>query len=252
MLSLAHQASAAFILLIRPKEAFMKLGYLPFAVLFLFAPLASGDEADHYNRISFSSEASRKVDNDLLIVRMSVEFNGKEPARIAQQLNAVLKEAFRKAEAYSTVKVLTGDQGTEPVYGKNEKFIGYRGHAEIILKSRDFEAVAKLIAQLQDAMRLVGVDFSISPELRKQVEGELTAEAMAAFRKQADAVRVMLGGASYKIVRINISRAYAGSRMEMMNNIGVSKIDNLADQQQLHGGQGEVGMQVAGTIEIAP
>ena len=228
----------------------MRLHHLSFAALLLLVQPAWSDEADHYNRVTFGSEATRKVDNDLLIARMSVEFNGPQPARIAQQINAVLKDAFKKAEPYNTVKVLTGDQGTEPVYGKNEKFIGYRGHAEIILKSRDFDAVAKLIAQLQNDMRLVGVDFSISPELRTKVEGELTAEAMAAFRKQADAVRGMLGGASYKIVHVNISRASRGDRMAMMNN-NAGKLGLYdAEPQPLHGGQGEVGVQVYGVIEV--
>lgn len=229
----------------------MKMHLLFAAAVLLFSPLVRADESDHYNRISFRSEAMRKVDNDLLIVRMGVEFNGPQPARIAQQIAAALNDAFKKAAAYGAVKAVTGDQDTEPVYDKHEKLVGYRGSATIILKSRDFDAAAKLIAQLQDTMRLVGMDFTVSPELQSKVEGELTAEALAQFRKQADAIRGMLGGSSYKIVRADISRGYTQDRQSLMNNAGAVGGKTFY-QQPLRGGQGEVGVQVAGLIEIAP
>jgi predicted secreted protein len=230
----------------------MKMHLLFAAAMILFSPLVRADDAAHYNRISFQSQATRKVDNDLLIARMSVEFNGPQPARIAQQIAATLKDAFKQADGYPAVKAVTGDQDTEPVYDKHEKLAGYRGSASIILKSRDFDAVAKLIAQLQDKMRLVGMDFTVSPELRSKVEGELTAEALTQFRKQADGIRGMLGGAGYKIVSAQISRGYAEDRQALMNN--ATPQDRLAFYKVLpmHGGQGEVAVQVAGTIEITP
>lgn len=223
------------------------------AALLLFSQLVWCDEGDHYNRVVFQSEASRKVNNDLLTARMSVEINDKQAGRIAQKLNATLNEALKTAGPFSTVKIFTGDQNTVAIYGKNNHFIGYRGHAELRLESRDFDAAAKLIAQLQEKMQLAEIGFSIAPETQKQVENALIAEAIDAFRKRAEAVRGMLNGGAYKLVRLNITQG--GSDHALSNNY---RARMLADQavpvsvQKLSGGQSEISVQVAGTIEILP
>ena len=110
------------------------------AALLLFCQFAWGDAADHYNRVVFQNEASREVNNDLLVARMSIEINDKQPARIAQKINTTLNAALKTASEFTSVKASTGDQNTEAIYGKKNMFIGYRGHAEIRLESRDFEA----------------------------------------------------------------------------------------------------------------
>lgn len=240
----------------------MKLRYLFLSAVVMLAPMspfsqvAWCDEGDHYNRVTYISDATRKVDNDLLTAQVSVEINDKDPARIAQQITATLKEALKTADAFKAVKVSTGYQNTEPVYGKNEKLIGYRGHAELRLESRDFEAASKLIARLQNKMQLTGVSFSIAPETRKQVETGLTAEAIAAFRKQADAVRATLDGKSWKLVRLNINQQADGyDTLRVSRGDGLAKMKfyaNNVSNQPLSGGQGEIAVYVTGTIEIAP
>jgi len=228
----------------------MMLRYLLPAVLLLCSQSAWSDEADHYNRAVFESVASRQVNNDLLVARMSVEINDKQPARIAQQITATLNEATRLAGSFSTVKVATGYQRTEAVYDKNNLFTGYRGHAEFRLESRDFEASSKLIALLQDKMQLAAIDFSVSPETQKQIESVLLAEAMDEFKKRADAVRRMMNGQSYKYVMLNINpggRNFAQDGM-LARNFEAKAIP----MQKLSGGQSEIRVQVAGTIEIVP
>lgn len=231
----------------------MMLRSLLSAALLLFSQFAWCDEADHYNRVAFQSEALREVTNDLLTARMSVEINDKQPASVAQKITAALNEALKKADAFSSVKVSTGYQNTEAIYGKKKQFIGYRGHAELRLESRDFEAASKLIALLQDKMQLAEINFSVAPDTQKQVESALIAEAIDAFKKRAEAVRNMLNGASYKLVHLNINNSGRNHAQEgYLQDSLIANFRSRAPVQKLSGGQSEISVQVVGTIEIAP
>ena len=221
------------------------------AALLLFTPFAWCDEADHYNRVAFQSAASREVNNDLLTARMSVEINDKLPGRIAQQINATLNDALKKAAAFSAVKVSTGNQNTEAIYDKNKKFIGYRGHAELNLESRDFESAGKLIASLQEKMQLAGIDFRVATVTQKQIETDLIEEAIDAFKKRAETVRVLLNGNSYKLVRLDINHSGHNQSRENFRSRMLFDANN-APLQNFSGGQSEISGQVSGTIEIIP
>lgn len=228
----------------------MLLRTLLSVALLLFCQLAWGDAADHYNRITFQCDASREVVNDLLVARMSIEINDKQPGRIAQQINATLNAALKKAAKFGTVKSSTGDQSTEAVYGKKNQLIGYRGHAEIRLESRDFEASSELISQLQANMQLAGIDFSIAPETRKQVESLLIAEAIDTYKKRAEAMRGLLNGSTYKLVRLDIN--HSGNNLQDEDvSTGLLQF-NRVSKPTLVGGKSEVHVQITSTIEITP
>ena len=74
-----------------------------------------------YNRVDFQVEAAREVANDLLTATLVVDIQDKQPARVAQQMNAALNDALKKAAAFSAVKASSGNQHTFPVYGRNNQ-----------------------------------------------------------------------------------------------------------------------------------
>ncbi len=229
----------------------MTLRMLLPALLLLCAQLAWADPADRYNRVTFQSVASREVPNDLLVARMGIVINGKEPARIAQKLTSALNAALKKAEAYPKVAASSGDQHTEAVYNRQNQLVGYRGRAEIRLESRDFEAMAKLIARLQSGMQVTGMDFGVAPETRKQVESALIADAENDYKKNAQAISLLLNGTGFKLVNQVISQS--GSEAP-----GYEFYEVLADKAQsnkplnLTGGKSEIRVQITSTIEITP
>lgn len=207
-------------------------------------------ESESYNRVDFQVEAAREVTNDLLVTSMSVEIQDKQPARVAQQLNTALNDALKKASAFGTVKASSGNQNTYPVYGKNNQIDAWRGHGEIRLESRDFKAAGELIMQLQTAMQLGGVQFTVAPDTRAQAENALIAEAIKAFKVRADTIRAMLGARSYKTVHFSISngdmpRPYP---MAMMRRAAVS--DAAMSAPEFAGGESRVAVQINGTIEM--
>ncbi len=204
-------------------------------------------EESHYNRVDFSTEAAREVGNDLLQAQMRVEVSDQSPAQIAKLLNTALNDAMKKAAAFPAVKAASGNHTTYPIYGKNNRLDGWRGSAQIHLESRDFKAAGELIGELQTSMQLAGVSFTVAPETRRKIEDELVGEALAAFRKRAEAIRESLGGRDYKIVHVAINNG-GYQPQPQLDRMFATKAESAAPQ--FSGGDSALTVQISGTIEM--
>lgn len=203
-------------------------------------------EALTYNRVDFQVEAAREVANDLLTATMTVDVQDKQPGRVSQQLNATLNAALKDAAAFKSVKSRSGNQQTFPVYGRDNQVDGWRGHGEIRIESQDFKAAGELIMKLQSSMQVGGVQFSISPASRAQLEEELVAEAIKAFQARADAVRSAMGAKSYKTVHMSINSGMPNYPMPMMR---AAKASSSISAPEFAGGESRLTVQINGTIE---
>jgi predicted secreted protein len=212
----------------------------------LFAQNVALAEPLTYNRVDFQVEAAREVANDLLTATLSVDIQDKQPARVAQQMNAALNKALQKAAASGAVKASSGNQQTFPVYGKNNQIEGWRGHGEIRIESRDFKAAGELIMQLQSGMQLSGVQFGVAPETRAQIEDALIAEAIKAFQQRAEAIRTALGAKSYKTVHFSIGSGMPHQPMPMMR---AAMAETAIPAPEFASGESRMTVQINGTIE---
>lgn len=206
-------------------------------------------EAEPFNRVDFQVEAAREVANDLLTANMTVEIQDKQPGRVAQQINAALNDALRKASAFGTVKASSGNQRTYPVYGKNNQIDAWRGHGEIRLESRDFNAAGELIMQLQATMQLGGIQFAVAPDTHAQVENALITEAIKAFQARAEAVRAAVGAQSYKTVHISINNGGMPPRYPVQMMRSAAMAEAAVPAPEFAGGESRMTVQISGTIE---
>jgi|SRR5271169_2800905 len=205
-----------------------------------------------YNRVDLSSEAESEVANDLMTASLSSEYNDPSPSILAGQINITLNMALKEASTFSGVKASSGNQTTNPVYGKNNRKIEeWRGHAEIRLESRDFKAMGELIARLEEQMQLHDIQFAPSVDTRQQVENTLITKAIDAFRKRASTISTAMGGKGYKIVHISINHGggYPSPR-PMMAPLAMSEA--VIPAPQFAGGESTMSVQVSGTIEVTP
>lgn len=206
-------------------------------------------ENEPYNRADFQVDAAREVASDLLIAVMSADIQDKQPARIAQQLNATVNDALKKSAAFKTIKLSSGNQNTYPVYGKNNQIDAWRGHAEIRLESRNFKDAGELIMQLQQNMQLGNVQFALAPDTRTQIENTLITEAIKAFQMRADAIRAAFGATSYKVVRLSISGAgIPPYRPNMAMRAALS--ESAIPAPEFAAGDSRISVQINGTIEM--
>lgn len=206
-----------------------------------------------YQRVEFATEVSRQVSNDQMNATLSVEVNDKDAARLSQQIALVVNDAMKKAAAYPTVKVSTGNQNTWPVYAPDSnKLQGWRGRAELRLESRDFKAASELIARLQEKMQLSGISFVVSPETKRQVEDSLSAEAIAAFRARADIIRKAWDAKGYRLVYMNLGAAGGPPPYMPMMRMAKAMDAESAPAQDMAGGETRLIVNVSGSIELQP
>ena len=184
---------------------------------------------------------------------LSVEVNDKDAARLSQQIALVVNDAMKKAAAYPTVKVSTGNQNTWPVYAPDSnKLQGWRGRAELRLESRDFKAASELIARLQEKMQLSGISFVVSPETRRQVEDSLSADAIAAFRARADIIRKAWDAKGYRLVYMNLGAAGGPPPYMPMMRMAKAMDAESVPAQDMAGGETRLIVNVSGSIELQP
>jgi len=102
--------------------------------------------------------------------------------------------------------------------------------------------------QLQTTLQLGGVQFTIAPDTRAQIENALITEAIKAFQTRADAIRAALGAKSYKTVHFSInSDGMPPHPVPMM--FGRAMAAAAIPAPEFAGGESRMTVQINGTIE---
>jgi predicted secreted protein len=210
----------------------------------------AADPAPRYNAVELQAEAQREVANDTLSASLYVELSDSNPAALANAINKAANEALRSAKDYGNVRVRSGGNQTYPVYAKGNVLQGWRGRAEIRIESKDFQAASALIGKLQAGMQLGSLNFSVSPEARRQAENELIAEAIAAFKARAEIVRGALSGRGYKLQRLSVNSGHSGPppRFPVARALAAGAPEVAAPD--LEAGVSQVTVTAAGAVEI--
>lgn len=222
---------------------------LTWLCLMMIAPIWASAEPVSYNRIDFQVEASREAPNDLLVATLYVEIQDKQPARVTQQVHAIVNDAINRAKAFKTVKVSSGAQRVSPVYGKNNQVDAWRGRSEIRLESQDFESVGELIMQLQPGMQISNVQFSPAPNTQAKFEQVLVADAIQAFQKRAEEIRSAMGASRYKTVQLNISNSVS-NRPEPMMLMRATMADAAPSAPEFAAGDSRMSVRIHASIEL--
>ena len=162
--------------------------------------------------VDLAAEASRPAANDMVRASVYSEVSGKNPAELAQRVNADIAEALKLIRTKSGVSVKSGQNSTYPLYNQGQKIDGWRMRSELVLESKDQGSVSELLGKLQQ-MRLAVGDVSMlpSPETRRKVEDESTREAIRAFQNRAAVIAEQLGK-GWKIKQLNVQQ---GGQMPM-------------------------------------
>lgn len=154
--------------------------------------------APQLGSVSLSAHASTEVDNDVMRAVLFAEEEDADPARLADRVNRATANAMAVAKSQAGVKVKTGGYQTHPVYDK-ARIVRWRARSDLILESTEFRVLADLVGRLQSTLKLGGVDFTVSPELRQKTQDELMAAAVADFQRRSSLVAASFGASGYRV-----------------------------------------------------
>ncbi len=191
------------------------LAALAVAALSISTPARADEEPGKPPLLGISAEASRDVANDEMNVVMRVERQSENLATANRDALGRINALLEKARGVAGVESSLAGVGSSPIHaesrqadGKTERTItGWHVHADASLKSRDVQALSKLIGELGDEARILSVGFTVSKEARAKVEAELLVEASKAFNERAAMIANSLGYARFEIERINVGTA---------------------------------------------
>ncbi|MEX2523434.1 MAG: SIMPL domain-containing protein [Gammaproteobacteria bacterium] len=215
---------------------------------FMTAPAADDRNNDVlFNQVHMEASAERDVENDRLDVTLAVEVQGKEPGRIAAQVNEVMDWALKKVRSAADIEAQTGTYQTHPVY-RDQVVIAWRARQQLLLNSKEITELSQLVGELQDRLQVKQMQFSVSPEARREAENALISEAMQAFKQRVSTVQEHMDGSDYRIVNLHINTGRSSPVMYQERAMAMSARDAAAPA--VESGTSRVTVTINGSVQF--
>ena len=176
------------------------------------ANVAHADTPPPQGVLGLTANASVEVAKDLLAVTFSTTREGSDAnavqAQLKQALDAALAEA-KKAAKPGQVDVQTGNFSIYPRYANatssaKPAITGWQGSAEVIVEGRDMAAIGQLTGRIT-TMTIARVAYRLSREASQRVEGDVAADAVAAFRAKATSYAKLFGYGGYAVREVSVA-----------------------------------------------
>jgi predicted secreted protein len=197
--------------------------------------------------LTLDAAARSEVPQDTVQVTMAYETEAADAAAVSAALNKVLKATLDDARGKTGVTARNGGYQVYPSTDDKGKISAWRGRAEVVLESRDFEATSALTGTLGQRMAVTGISFSLSDQARQAEEAKLLVSAAAAFNERAKNAVQAFGFAGYTVSNLTLSGSGVISQPRpMMMRAASMKSAPVA----LEGGQAEVTVSVTGVVKL--
>ena len=200
--------------------------------------------------IHLSERAERLMARDRLRAGLAVEVTGPVAQQVQAEINRRMEAALAKAKSVSTVKAETGGYSVYPERSSVKPTL-WHGQQTLNLVS---DAPADLLALMgdlqQQGLATQGLTFEVKEESLRKAEDGLTADALAALRRRAEAVAGDLGMSVQQIRDVTVGNADGGVRppLPMMRAAAAAS----APPPVAEPGDAQVSVTVQAEIWLAP
>lgn len=235
----------------------MKLKTLSLALLafsFVLSARADANAAQPNNVIAFNVEAERQIERDLMQVNLFYQSEGKNLSELNKTINARLNKAIGIAKQYPAVAIQGNTRNTMVQYDGKGKQSGWLARVELMLESKDSQALSDVINALNDTLAIENISASVSDEKLTHVENELTQAVLEKFKNKALLIQNTLQMKNYRVMDLNISAAnehnYAPVYYEPTAKSALTLSESASNAVPLENGKETVRMRVKGRIEL--
>ena len=235
----------------------MKLKTLSLALLafsFVLSAHADANVAQPNNVIAFNVEAERQIERDLMQVNLFYQSEGKNLSELNKTVNARLNKAIGIAKQYPAVAIQGNTRNTMVQYDGKGKQSGWLARVELMLESKDSQALSDVINALNDTLAIENISASVSDEKLTHVENELTQAVLEKFKNKALLIQNTLQMKNYRVMDLNISAAnehnYAPVYYEPTAKSALTLSESASNAVPLENGKETVRMRVEGRIEL--
>lgn len=169
----------------------MKLKALSLALLALPITSFAAEPVSHQpTDVSFSVEAEREVERDLLQVSLFYQAEGNDLSALNKTMAEKMNKAIELAKAQSAVEIKDNSRNTWIRYDNKGKQQGWIARAELTLESKDSQALSTVVHELDGVLAIDRVSASVSREKLNSLEKELTKEALAKVKDKDKALLI--------------------------------------------------------------
>jgi len=230
----------------------MRLVYLALIAAFLTiaTPATAGDDAPSYNRVSLSEAASRQVDNDLMVVVLFAQAEGRDATAPAAEVNQLMDWALAVVAAEEQVKAQTLGYQTNAMY-KDGRIRGWRVRQSLRLESEDSRLLGDLAGKLQERLGIQSVDYQVSETREREALTDLTDRALQRFTARAERVAKSLGRSGYRLVRVSIHDNQQRPAPMMRAMRAEAAMDSAGMPARFEAGTQRLAVTISGEIELA-
>ena len=235
----------------------MKLKTLSLALLafsFVLSARADANAAQPNNVIAFNVEAERQIERDLMQVNLFYQSEGKNLSELNKTVNARLNKAIGIAKQYPAGAIQGNTRNTMVQYDGKGKQSGWLARVELMLESKDSQALSDVINALNDTLAIENISASVSDEKLTHVENELTQAVLEKFKNKALLIQNTLQMKNYRVMDLNISAAnehnYAPVYYEPTAKSALTLSESASNAVPLENGKETVRMRVEGRIEL--
>jgi predicted secreted protein len=206
--------------------------------------------------LGLTSSATVEVQKDLLAVTLAMSKEGSDAnvvqAQLKQALDAALAEA-KKAARPGQLDVQTGNFSLYPRYSNpsssaSPTITGWQGTAEIVVEGRDMAAIGQLTGRIT-TMTIARVAYRLSREAGQKIEGEIVAEAIAAFRVNATSYAKQFGYGGFEVREVNVATSEPQDGPVPMMRMKAAA-SSQGDALPVEPGKATVTATVSGTIQL--
>ena len=184
----------------------MKIKALSLALLALPITSFAAEPVSHQpTDVSFSVEAEKEVERDLLQVSLFYQAEGNDLSALNKTMAEKMNKAIDLAKAQSAVEIKDNSRNTWIRYDNKGKQQGWIARAELTLESKDSQALSTFVHELDGVLAIDRVSASVSREKLNSLEKELTKEALAKFKDKALLLQESLQMKGYTIQNLEIS-----------------------------------------------
>jgi predicted secreted protein len=228
----------------------MKKIILLISILYLvLGGLASAEEELNFNMIRLGADASRLVDNDIMVAIMTGSAQANSAQEAASKVNSMLTWALDIGGKIDDVTIQSMNYQTRPMY-KNQTVIGWSANQQIRLESQDFATLSRLIGTLQEKLRVTSMHFNVSTSRKKEVTKDLIGEALQNFEEKARLVVSSLGARDYRIVSISI-RDERGRQPDQRPHMAEAQVSAMrSNAPAVEAGESRVTVWIDGKIQL--
>lgn len=129
---------------------------------------------------------------------------GKNLAELKKAVSINLNKVLEAAKKDPSIEVSANGISNSADYDNQGRVKGWEAEGRILLKSKNFEAIATILDNLGSEIAISYVDFSVSPEKMASLEDEMTLEIIKQFQHKANVIQKGLNAQKYVLSDIQL------------------------------------------------